>query len=128
MKNVQVITFSRIFKIKMKIRKMVNLRKELYEKNSEDKEVDRLARRIHKELLKNFRDLNVDLVLQTLDRLGNAPNLVNDDNGRWAVSSDGYQQVVTGTQRLDSTTVIIPKRAYWKTTIRAAVLYYLKQD
>ena len=47
--------------------------------------------------------------------------LVNDDNGHWAVSYDGFQNVVTGKRGHDVQTAFFIKAKDWKQTPRKAV-------
>ena len=66
-------------------------------------------------------------VLEALSTIGHCPNLLNDDNGRWALSGSGYQTVVTGNRAKDVETAFFVEKKYWKKTIRQAVLFYLKE-
>jgi hypothetical protein len=67
----------------------------------------------------------VDFILECLTRFGQAPNVMYDDNGLFAVSSDGFQPVVTGRQRIDGTISVYVNRKQWKKTIRLALKHYL---
>ena len=37
------------------------------------------------------RDINCEQALESLSEIGYCPNLLNDDNGHWAVKFDGFQ-------------------------------------
>lgn len=47
--------------------------------------------------------------------------LINDDNGHWAVSWDGVQNVPMGRGPSDIDTAFFIKKKAWRKTIRAAI-------
>jgi hypothetical protein len=55
--------------------------------------------------------------------LGDAPNLLYDDNGHWSITSDGFQSVVTVPS--DVETHFFIEKEKWKNTIREALDFYL---
>lgn len=89
------------------------------------KDADQIEEMITKELIDNFNDYPVDFIIETLTKFGQAPNLVYDDNGRFAVSSDGYNQVVTDDELIDQPMTIFVEKHMWYKTIREALYHYL---
>lgn len=57
---------------------------------------------------------------------GDCPGIINDDNGHWAVSGTGIQNVVTGKPK-DVQTTFFVKAKEWRTTIREAIEAYLNE-
>lgn len=89
------------------------------------KDADQIEEMITKELIDNFNDYPVDFIIETLTKFGQAPNLVYDDNGRFAVSSDGFNQVVTDDELIDQPMTIFVEKHMWYKTIREALYHYL---
>ncbi len=95
----------------------------------EPKEVDKLGSKIRKLINIHADKLEVDFILESLTKLGQAPQVVYDDNGHFAISSSGFGPVVTTESgkfddRESFTTIVEPEE--WKDTIREALNYYLK--
>jgi hypothetical protein len=68
-------------------------------------------------------------LLDGLDRMvrkGSCPGLINDDNGHWAVSEAGIQNVVTGAPKDVQTTFFISAKQ-WRRSVRAAINAYLNE-
>lgn len=86
-----------------------------------------IQRRITDEFVKRFLGYEVDFILETLTHFGQAPNLVYDDNGMFAVSGEGYQPVVTGKERLQGGLTVFVSKTMWRKTIREALEYYLHE-
>lgn len=73
-----------------------------------------------------FNKYPVDFIIETLTHFGQAPAIVYDDNGLFAVSGGGYGPVVTGRNKIvGSMTVLIDSKRMWKKSIRAALKNYL---
>ena len=47
--------------------------------------------------------------------------LINDDNGHWAVVSDGFQNVVTGKKGRDVQTTFFIEAGDWENSVRRAI-------
>jgi len=77
-------------------------------------------------IMKHYNKFDIDFILETLTRFGQAPSLVYDDNGLFAVSSDGMQPVVMGDERAEYINVCVEYDS-WKPTIREALWYYLHE-
>ena len=97
----------------------------------EPKEIDLLADEIKDGLLRHRNELPVDFILESLTSLGDAPQVIYDDNGNWAISSSGMSPVVMSdsgkfedTQSF--TSFVEPEE--WYDTIREALNHYLKED
>lgn len=95
-------------------------------KIKEPKEIDNLGREIKKLIDTHVNTLPVDFIIESLTMLGDAPNVMYDDNGMFAVSGDGYQPVVSGNQRIEGGLTVHVEKKMWKSTIRKALKYYLK--
>ncbi len=77
----------------------------------EPKEIDELGIEIKADLKTHFADLPVDFIIESLTMLGEAPNVMYDDNGMFAVSGDGMQPIVYGHQLIEgSLTVLVTKK------------------
>lgn len=83
------------------------------------------GQRLIKVLLRKSDELPIDRILEKLSHIGHAPNLIYDDNGNWAVLSEGVQSVRTSDEQ-DLWTSFEVKAKYFKPTIREAVKYYLQ--
>ncbi len=90
-------------------------------------EADRLEFLIRRELNDKFDTLPVEAVLESLTHLGDAPNLLYDDNGLWAIVTDGTQPCVSGKQKLEGSMTFWCEKRQWFSTIRKAIKYYLKE-
>lgn len=90
--------------------------------------IDRLAVKILG-IIKQFIDeLEFDFVIQQLANLGHCLNLLNDDNGHWAIVSDGTKKVVYGDDPQDDVEThffFFVEANQWKPTIQEALIEYL---
>lgn len=93
-----------------------------------DRQVDRIRDNILADIIANFSEYPVDEVLETLTRFGQAPCLVYDDNGKFAVSGDGYQPVVTGNELIEGGLTTFVEAHMWKKTVREALFHYLTYE
>lgn len=71
--------------------------------------------------------MDIVKIFTDLAKEGGCPALLNDDNGHWAVSDTGFQQVVFGDEPEDITTSFFIEKEMWKNTIEEAVEHYLKE-
>lgn len=93
----------------------------------EPKEIDQLADEIL-QMIKLYKwDLPVEFILEELTKLGWAPCLLYDDEGHWAVSSEGVQSVAMG-DPIDMSMSHFIEKEDWKPTIREALNYFLNND
>ncbi|MEK6828903.1 MAG: hypothetical protein AABY15_02170 [Nanoarchaeota archaeon] len=95
----------------------------------EPKEVKELGDKIRALLSEHKDTLPVDFILESLTHLGDAPQVVYDDNGHFAVSGSGFSPVpMTDSGKFETeesfTTVVSPEQ--WYDTIREALIHYLK--
>lgn len=65
--------------------------------------------------------------LQELSEEGACPCLLNDDNGHWALTFEGYQDVPMGDKPIDINTSFFVEKKYWKNTIDKAIEFSLKE-
>ena len=114
--------------MKKEIKKLLKERISFYKKDENDSRVDEIMRTILKEFETNFDDYEFDFIFETLTMFGWSPNLIYDDNGRFAVSGDGYSTVVTGSEKIDGNVVIVVEKDDWKKSSRKALKYYIKKS
>lgn len=69
-------------------------------------------------------DFDVVEILEAFTEIGYCLNLINDDNGMWAIGSDGMQSVRYEANMDLETWFFIPARCF-KPTIREAITYYV---
>jgi hypothetical protein len=83
-----------------------------------------------KEILVDYKDGEVDLetALDQMADIGYCPNLLNDDNGFWALAFDGYQSLNTGKAGKNTQTSFFVEKKYWKKNPRKAILYHLIEE
>ena len=93
-----------------------------------DKKSDVIRDEILNDIRKRFVEYQVDEVLETLVRFGQAPCVMYDDNGLFAVSADGMQPVVMDDERLEGCMTVIVEAHMWKPTVREALLHYLTHE
>ena len=88
--------------------------------------VDALAGRIEHLLSANFDNLPFEFILHQLSRLGMSINVLNDDNGHWAVTADGYQSVAYGDEPVDVDSHFWVGARHWKPTLREALKFFIE--
>lgn len=71
--------------------------------------------------------LTIEQAFQKLSNLGHCPNLLNDDSGRWAVSFEGFQNVV-GDEPEDVHTSFFVEAEKWHKNIKEALLFSLNEQ
>ena len=95
---------------------------------AEVKQIDNLAKEILRYINVYFENLYFDFIMDELANLGQCPNLINDDNGHWAVVCTGFQNVPKGEEPDDIETHFYIEANEWKETPREALKYYLEQE
>ena len=109
-----------------KISELSRVRLALYNKDENDKQVDELAITILDFIKKGFGFLKFEFIFEELSKLGQCPNLLNDDNGHWAVTCDGFQSIPEDLDKpSDIETQFWVKANQWKDTPREALQSYL---
>jgi len=91
----------------------------------EPKEIDILGEQVLSLLKSNSAVLDIDFILESLSKLGHAPNLLYDDNGNWALTSDGVQTIPIEDDTNDIDLSFWVEKSLWKGSIREAVDHYL---
>lgn len=101
---------------------------EEYEQRKEDlmPMIDQYADQIEDLIDSNFDDLTFEFIIEQLSNLGYAPNLLFDDNGNWAVVTQGFQNLVYGDEPEDVHTTFFVHAEQWKPTPREALRHYLE--
>lgn len=64
--------------------------------------------------------------LEQLVREGDCPGIISDDNGHWAVTGNGMQNVPEGPAPVDIATSFFVPASLWKNSIREAIDNYLE--
>jgi hypothetical protein len=96
--------------------------------SAEIQKIDDLAKEIQQYIKFYFEYLPFDFTMEQLANLGQCPNLINDDNGHWAVSSDGFQNVPKGEEPGDIETHFYIEAHEWRNSPKEALKYYLEQE
>lgn len=93
----------------------------------EDK-IDEFEDKIYN-LLREFHNaLPFDFVLEELTKLGHCPSLIYDDNGHWAIVTDGYQNVPESDKPDNIHITHYVYKEEWFDTINEAIVNYFKND
>jgi hypothetical protein len=112
-------------KRKENIETLLKDRNTILTKNYNDPKADLMRKQIILKLNKNQKNLSVEYIVEAITHLGHAPSIIYDDNGYFAISETGTQNV----SEHDNPNVIYfsakIEKKYWKTTIRGALEYYL---
>ena len=74
------------------------------------------------------REINCEQALESLAEIGYCPNLLNDDNGHWAVKFDGFQNVPLGNSPEDISTTCFVEAKNWKNSIYEALIHAMEND
>jgi hypothetical protein len=124
----------------IQIENISNKRQELYHKYQDSydeekrdymikwpEEIDRMADEIVGYIKNWKKSLPVEFILEELTKLGQAPCLLYDDEGHWAVSGEGMQDVAIG-DPIDMNMIHFIEKHMWKPTIREAIYYYLDYE
>lgn len=72
--------------------------------------------------------ISIEQAFQELNNIGYCPALVNDDEGRWAVSFEGYQEVVLSDVPQDLHTSFFIEAKQWDSDIRKALIIALSNN
>lgn len=92
-----------------------------------NQKIDELSEEIQRYIKAYFESIPFEFIMEELSKLGQAPNLLYDDNGNWAVTSEGFQNVVSGDEPEDVETHFFLEANNWKSTPREALLHYLNE-
>ena len=92
----------------------------------EPKEIDELSDTIYKLLFNGRNELPFEFIIDELTKLGQAPCLLYDDNGHFAITGDGMQSISVDIDDQELTHFI--EKDMWKDTIREALDYYLNNE
>lgn len=91
----------------------------------EPKEIDELSDKIYDLLVEYQKTLSFEFIIEELTKLGQAPCLLYDDNGHFAVVGSGFQSLPSGDDTEDITSSFIVEKELWFDTIREALTHYL---
>ena len=107
------------------INKLLDERDKLIEEEADDNLIDFIQQGIVVSLKENFDDYTFDFIFETYTRFGHAPNLIYDDNGKFAISGSGMQPVVFGDELIDGAVTVFVEKEQWFKTVREALWYYM---
>jgi len=95
----------------------------------DDEAADSIETKITNILIAQNEKFSCDFILETMTRFGASPSVIYDDNGKWAVLTDGTQPVVYGDNTLEGHVDMrfFCERGHWFETIREALLDYLNR-
>jgi hypothetical protein len=93
-----------------------------------NQKIDELSEQIQKSIRVYYDYLSFEFIMEQLSKLGHCPNLLNDDNGNWAVTTTGFQNVVYGDEPQDVNTQFFVEAKNWKPTPREALKHYLTDE
>lgn len=84
----------------------------------------------YKQILKKVkkRKINGEQALESLAEIGFSPILFNDDNGHWAISFDGMQNIPYGNDPEDIATTCFIEKDKWKPSIYEAIIHALESE
>ena len=100
---------------------------ELGEYGHEPEEIDIIAKQIEEALRKYKELLDIDFIIESLTELGDAPSILYDDNGHFAISSGCIQSVCMEDEPEDFTISHFVEKGMFRDTIREALYKYLDQ-
>lgn len=124
---------NQIIELRNKRNHFLKLQEESYDDIKMDygykpKEIDELSEHIL-EKIKSWRKLlPFEFIIEELTNLGWSPNLLYDDNGHFAIVSDGFQNISIEDGPIDNDMYFNVKKEYWKPTIREALNQYLDES
>ena len=90
-------------------------------------EIEILTKDIINKIEQDFDLLPFDFILEQLSKLGHCPCLINDDNGHWAISGEGMQNVVYGDEMQDVESHFYIEAEMFQNTIKEALIHYLNE-
>jgi len=91
-----------------------------------EKEIDDLGNQIFDYLKKYRQFLPFEFIFEELTKLGHSPNLLYDDNGHFAMVSDGYQSI--SEEIADTEMAFLVTKRYWKNSVKEALDFYLDDN
>ena len=128
--------------MKKKISELIEERQVIYDKwqesyddekeeysEEEPEEIDTLGGQVRDILKNQSGSFEVDFIIESLTKLGDAPQVIYDDNGHFAVSGDGMSPAPMpdgGKFEETENFVSIVEPEDWYDTIRKALNHYLK--
>lgn len=94
--------------------------------------IDKLSDQIYN-LISVYREiLPFEFIIEELTKLGQAPSLLYDDNGHFAITSNGFQSISSNIGKKDDRDDIelsfFVKKYKWANTIREALNKYLDEE
>ena len=72
------------------------------------------------------KEINCEQAFENLAEIGSCPNLLNDDNGHWAVKFDGFQNLPMGDEPEEIITTFKVVAKDWKESIYDALIWALE--
>jgi hypothetical protein len=117
------------------IKSLSDFRSKLIEKDNNEKaseqeilRIDELEEEILGYIKQHFNLLPFEFIMDELSKLGWCPSLLYDDNGHWAISTTGFQNVPEGDDPEDIEIFNIVKKEQWENSPREALYKYLHNN
>lgn len=76
---------------------------------------------------KNFDDILIEDILNATDHCGLAPCLINNDNGMWAITGTGMQNISIDSDAWDFEGSFFVEKDEWRDTVREAVRSFIDE-
>ncbi|MFW6310905.1 MAG: hypothetical protein ACOC1K_01590 [Nanoarchaeota archaeon] len=111
---------------KIIIERLSKQRYELLEEDYDSHEANVLGDNIYDILKKGVYTLPFEFIITELTKLGHSPNIVYDDNGHFAISGDGFNQV--NLEKSDMNLQIFIEKDDWKDNLRDALHHYFTKE
>lgn len=111
------------------ITKLVEERKKIVDDPDVDnqEEFDKNRKQILDLMDKHVKMLDPLFMLDTVTHLGNAPQLVYDDCGRWTCEENGWQDAIPWEEPLDVLITVSTKAEKWVDKPTTAILNYMEE-
>jgi len=91
-------------------------------------EIDDLMNKIYKLLESFHHELPIELVIEELTKIGDAPCILYDDSGNFAICSTGCQNVSGDNEPCNMNISHFILKKQWKPTIREALKFYFDES
>jgi hypothetical protein len=110
------------------IKELLDKRDQLLEQDEKNKEIDEIQELITACFKKDLDSYPFDFVFETLTRFGQAPQLVYDDNGMFAITCAGYSPCVMGDERIEGSMTAFVEKDQWHKSCMEAMHHYLHAE
>ena len=85
------------------------------------------ANKIYRFIDENFDNIFIEDILTATDHCGIAPCLINNDNGTWAITGTGAQNISIDSDEWDFEGTFFVEEGEWRDTVRGAVRAFIDE-